>query len=132
MCWEFTSILSPRIDSIAVRTITIDSEVKVKGQENVYKTIEMGALGGAAGVVHFVASATTNCQPNDNVEALREYMDAAGIEACLVWKPMHKQLVYKNCPGYVNGVSEAILKVGMYLPAGLYVTEEDVIYCGHY
>jgi len=109
-------------------TITIDPEVKIKGQENAYKTIIQGAVGGAAGVIHVADSATTDCQPNDNVEALRVYMDAAGIEARPVWKPMHKQPVYKNCPAYVNGVSEALFKVGMCLPAGPYVSDEDVKY----
>ena len=48
-------------------TITIDPEVKIKGQENAYKTIVKGAVGGAAGVIHVADSATTDCQPNDNV-----------------------------------------------------------------
>jgi len=109
-------------------TITIDENVKIKGQENAYKTIVTGAVGGAAGVIHAASSAVTDCQPNDNVEALRVYMDAAGIEARPVWKPMHKQPVYKNCPAYVNGVSEAIFKVGMCLPAGPYVSDDDVKY----
>ena len=109
-------------------TITIDENVKIKGQENAYKTIVKGAVGGAAGVIHVADSATTDCQPNDNVEALRVYLDQAGIEARPVWKPMHKQPVYKNAPAYVNGVSEAIFKVGMCLPAGPYVTDEDVIF----
>ena len=109
-------------------TITLDENVRIKGQENAYKTIVQGAVGGAAGVIHVADSATTDCQPNDNVEALRVFMDAAGIEARPVWKPMHKQPVYKNCPAYVNGVSEAIFKVGMCLPAGPYVSEEDVHY----
>ena len=109
-------------------TITIDENVKVKGQENAYKTIVTGAVGGAAGVIHAADSATTDCQPNDNVEALRVFMDSAGIEARPVWKPMHKQPVYKNAPAYVNGICEAIFKVGMCLPAGPYVTDEDVKY----
>lgn len=109
-------------------TITLDPSLRIKGQENAYKTIVQGAVGGAAGVIHVADSATTDCQPNDNVEALRVYMDAAGIEARPVWKPMHKQPVYKNCPAYVNGVSEAIFKVGMCLPAGPYVSDEDVKY----
>lgn len=109
-------------------TITIDPEVKIKGQENAYKTVVKGAVGGAAGVIHIADSATTDCQPNDNVEALRVFMDAAGIEARPVWKPMHKQPVYKNAPAYVNGVSEAVFKVGMCLPAGPYVSDEDVKY----
>ena len=109
-------------------TITIDENVKVKGQENAYKTIVQGAVGGAAGVIHAASSATTDCQPNDNVEALRVALDQAQIEARPVWKPMHKQPCYKDAPAYVNGVSEAIFKVGMCLPAGPYVTDDDVRY----
>ena len=109
-------------------TITIDENVKVKGQEDAYKTIVTGAVGGAAGVIHVADSATTDCQPNDNVEALRVFMDQAGIEARPVWKPMHKQPVYKNAPAYVNGVSEAVFKVGMCLPAGPCVSDKDIKY----
>ena len=109
-------------------TITLDPNLRIKGQENAYKTIVKGAVGGAAGVIHVADSATTDCQPNDNVEALRVFMDAANIEARPVWKPMHKQPVYKNAPAYVNGVCEAIFKVGMCLPAGPYVTDDDVKY----
>ena len=109
-------------------TITIDEKVKVKGQENAYKQIVTGAVGGAAGVIHAAESATTDCQPNENVEALRVGLDAMNIEARPVWKPMHKQPVYKDAPAYVNGVSESIFKVGMCLPAGPYVSDEDVHY----
>jgi len=109
-------------------TITLDPELKIKGQENAYKTIVTGAVGGAAGVIHAASSAITDCQPNDNVEALRVALDQAGIEARPVWKPMHKQPCYKNAPAYINGVSEAIFKVGMCLPAGPYVSDEDVRY----
>ena len=109
-------------------TITIDEDVKMKGQENAYKTIVTGAVGGAAGVIHAAESATTDCQPNDNVEAMRMALDAAGIEARPVWKPMHKQPVYKDAPAYLNGVSEAVFKVGMCLPAGPYVSDDDVRY----
>ena len=109
-------------------TITIDEDVKVKGQENAYKAIVTGAVGGAAGVIHAASSATTDCQPNDNVEAMRVVLDQANIEARPVWKPMHKQPVYKDAPAYVNGVSEGLFKVGMCLPAGPYVTDDDVKY----
>ena len=109
-------------------TIMLDPDLKIKGQENAYKNIVTGAVGGAAGVIHAASSATTDCQPNDNVEALRVFLDQAQIEARPVWKPMHKQPVYKNVPAYVNGVSEAIFKVGMCLPAGPYVKDEDVKY----
>ena len=109
-------------------TITLAPDVKVKGQENAYKAIVTGAVGGAAGVIHAAKTATTDCQPNDNVEALRVGLDAMNIEARPVWKPMHKQPVYRNAPAYVNGVSEEIFKVGMCLPAGPYVKDVDVKY----
>ena len=109
-------------------TITLDPSLRIRGQENAYKTVVTGAVGGAAGVIHVAESATTDCQPNDNVEALRVFMDAAGIEARPLWKPMHKQPVYRNAPAYVNGVSEALFKVGMCLPAGPYVSDDDIKY----
>jgi len=109
-------------------TITLDENVKIKGQENAYKTIVQGAVGGAAGVIHVADSATTDCQPNDNVEALRVFMDQAGVEARPLWKPMHKQPCYKGAPAYLNGVSEAMFKIGMCLPAGPYVKDDDVRY----
>lgn len=109
-------------------TITLDSSLRIKGQENAYKDVVRTAVGGAAGVIHAVDCATTDCQPNENVEALRAFMLGKKIEARPVWKPMHKQPVYKDAPAYINGVSEAIFKIGMCLPAGSWVTDEDVYY----
>ena len=107
-------------------TITLDPDLKVKGQENAYKTIVTGPIGGALGVIHPATTAVTGCQPNDNVEAMRMALFDADIEARPVWKPMHKQPVYKNAPAYVNGVSEEIFKKGLCLPAGPWVEDEDV------
>ncbi len=109
-------------------TATLDPGLKIKGQENAYKSIITGAVGGAAGVIHAASTTTTDCQPNDNVEALRVFLDKANIEARPLWKPMHKQPVYKNAPAYVNGVSESLFKVGICLPSGPYVTDDDVRY----
>lgn len=120
---------SPRFDSnFWLCAVTLDPALKVKGQENAYKKVITGAVGGAAGVTHAASSATTDCQPNANVEAMRVALDAANIEARPLWKPMHKQPVYKDAPAYVNGVSENLFAVGLCLPAGPYVTDEDVRY----
>ena len=117
--------------------------MRIKGQERAYAAAVQGAVGGAAGVVHAAGSLRTDCQPNDNVEALRVWLDAAQIEARPVWKPMHKQPVYASAPAYLRpyalsssprsealdpSVSEAIFKVGMCLPAGPCVTDDDVHY----
>lgn len=109
-------------------TATLDPDLKIKGQENAYKQVITGAVGGAAGVTHTATTAVTDCQPNANVEALRVALDTANIEARPLWKPMHKQPVYKNAPAYTNGVSEALFAVGICLPAGPYVTDDDVRY----
>ena len=106
--------------------ITIAPNVKVKGQENAYKTIVKGAVGGAAGVVHQALTAHTDCEPNDNVEAMRVCLDANNIESRPLWKPMHKQPVYKDAPAYINGVSESLFRQGLCLPSGPMVTDDDV------
>ena len=109
-------------------TMTIDPEVRVVGQENAYKEVVKTAVGGAAGVIHAVECPTTDCQPNDNVEAMRVFMLSKKVECRPVWKPMHKQPVYADAPVYTNGVEEDLFKVGMCLPAGPYVSDEDVRY----
>ena len=107
---------------------TLDADVKIQGQENAYKEVIKTAVGGAAGVIHAVDSATTDCQPNENVEALRVFMLGKKVECRPVWKPMHKQPVYEGAPVYTNGVEEDLFKVGFCLPAGPYVSDDDVRY----
>ena len=119
----------PRYDSnFWLCAATLDPSVKVVGQENAYKEVIKSAVGGAAGVIKQVESATTDCQPNDNVEALRVFMLNKKVECRPVWKPMHKQPVYAGTAVYTNGVEEDLFKVGFCLPAGPYVTDEDVRY----
>ena len=129
---------------------TIDPNVRVKGQENAYKEIVKTAVGGAAGVIHAVDCATTDCQPNENVEALRVFMLDKKIECRPLWKPMHCQPVYRQgdlknemirvnhediiCQtsdvsvAYTRGLEVDLFKVGFCLPAGPYVTDDDVRY----
>lgn len=107
---------------------TIDPDVRIQGQENAYKEVIKTAVGGAAGVIHAVDCATTDCQPNENVEALRVFMLGKKVECRPLWKPMHKQPVYAENDVYTNGVEEDLFKVGFCLPAGPYVTDDDVRY----
>ena len=109
-------------------TILLDEKLRVRDEELAYSQAVQGAVGGAAGVVHSGGSIHTDCEPNRNVEAMRICLDKAGIESRPLWKPMHKQPVFKNTPAYVNGVSEAMFKRGLCLPSGPMVTDEDVAY----
>lgn len=120
---------SPRYDSnYWLNTILLDEDLKVKGEERAYAAAIQGAVGGAAGVTHEAKTLHTDCEPNRNVEAMRMALDEAGIESRPLWKPMHKQPVYRNNPCYLNGVSEALFKRGLCLPSGPCVTDEDVRY----
>ena len=141
----------PRYDSnFWLCAATLDEDVHVVGQENAYKEVIKSAVGGAAGVIKAVECATTDCQPNDNVEALRVFMLDKKVECRPLWKPMHKQPVYtrvesgelrvdnlsdgvirQTCDksvAYTKGVEEELFKVGFCLPAGPCVTDEDVHY----
>lgn len=109
-------------------TIVLDKDLRIKGEEKAYQTAITGAVGGAAGVVHGGGDIHTACEPNRNVEALRLALDAANIESRPLWKPMHKQPVYKNSPAYTNGVSEDLFHKGLCLPSGPWVTDEQVQY----
>ena len=120
---------SPRYESnYWLNTILLDPDLRVKGEEHAYEKVIQGAVGGAAGVTHQSGSSHTDCEPNRNVEAMRMGLDAAGIESRPLWKPMHRQPVYKNNPAYVNGVSEALFKRGLCLPSGPCVTDEEAHY----
>ena len=109
-------------------TILLDEQLHVRGEENAYAQCINGAVGGAAGVVHSGGNVHTDCEPNRNVEALRLQLDNAGIESRPLWKPMHRQPVFKSCPVYTNGTAEAVFRRGLCLPSGPMVTDEDVRY----
>lgn len=109
-------------------TILLDPCLHVHGEEEAYIQQTIGAIGGAAGTTHQVQSLTTDCQPNNNVEAMRIFLDKKGIESRPLWKPMHKQPIYQKDIAYTNGVSETIFKQGLCLPSGPMVSEDDVAY----
>ena len=120
---------SPRYDSnYWLCTILLDESLHIVGEEQAYAEAVQGAVGGAAGVMHASESLRTDCEPNRNVEALRVALDAAGIEARPLWKPMHRQPVYADAPAYVNGVCEELFARGMCLPSGPCVSDDDVRY----
>ena len=120
---------SPEFDSnFWLCTVTLDPALRVRGEDDVYRQTVTGTVGGAAGVTRAASSPVTDCQPARNVEALRVALAEAGVESRPLWKPMHCQPVFAGCPAYVNGVSERLFHSGLCLPAGPYVSEDDVRY----
>ena len=59
-------------------------------------------------------------------EEIRLHLEACNIESRPLWKPMHTQPVFNGAPAFVNGVSEELFKVGLCLPSGPWVSDEDV------
>lgn len=61
-------------------------------------------------------------------DEIRIGMEATGIETRLLWRPMHLQPFFSDCPAYLNGVSDSLFERGLCLPSGSSLTDDDVKY----
>jgi dTDP-4-amino-4,6-dideoxygalactose transaminase len=59
---------------------------------------------------------------------IRLHLESHNIESRLLWRPMHMQPVFANCPYYGDGTSERIFERGLCLPSGSSLTDEQIIY----
>ena len=59
-------------------------------------------------------------------EDVRLALEADNIESRPLWKPMHLQPVFKDAPFYGNGTSERLFEVGLCLPSGPMLTDQDI------
>ena len=59
-------------------------------------------------------------------EDVRLALDENNIESRPLWKPMHLQPVFKDAPFYGNGTSERLFEIGLCLPSGPTLTDEDI------
>lgn len=60
-------------------------------------------------------------------EKLRLALDATNIETRPLWKPMHLQPIFADAPYYGNGCSEHYFDLGLCLPSGPSLTDEDIL-----
>lgn len=109
-------------------TVTLDPSLRIKGRDKAYSTALAGTVGGVAGQTRAAEALHTAVEPTADVEALRTALAAAGIESRPLWKPMHLQPVYDGSPAYTNGVSEELFRHGLCLPAGPWVSDDDLEY----
>jgi len=58
-------------------------------------------------------------------EHIRLEFEKLKIESRPVWKPMHLQPVFKECPAYVDGTSERLFNLGLCLPSSTCITDEE-------
>jgi dTDP-4-amino-4,6-dideoxygalactose transaminase len=59
-------------------------------------------------------------------ENIRLALEKENIETRPLWKPMHLQPIFANCPSYINGVSEQLFNLGLCLPSGSNLSEKDL------
>ena len=59
-------------------------------------------------------------------EELRLAMEQENIETRPLWKPMHLQPVFAECPFYGNTTSERLFEKGLCLPSGPALTSQDI------
>ena len=59
-------------------------------------------------------------------EDVRLALDGDNIESRPLWKPMHLQPVFKDSPFYGNGTSERLFEIGLCLPSGSMLTDQDI------
>lgn len=58
-------------------------------------------------------------------EDIRLYLESKNIETRPLWKPMHLQPVFADCPAYINGVSEKLFDIGLCLPSSSNITDKE-------
>jgi len=58
-------------------------------------------------------------------EDIRLALEKDNIEARPLWKPMHLQPVYQEMPFYGDGTCERLFEIGLCLPSGTNMKEED-------
>jgi len=58
-------------------------------------------------------------------EDIRLVMEAENIDTRPLWKPMHLQPVFKDCPYYGNGTSADLFEKGLCLPSGSNLTMDN-------
>ncbi|MDR0686387.1 MAG: aminotransferase class I/II-fold pyridoxal phosphate-dependent enzyme [Dysgonamonadaceae bacterium] len=59
-------------------------------------------------------------------EYLREALEKENIESRPLWKPLHLQPVFADCPFYGDGTCESLFERGICLPSGSTLTETDL------
>jgi len=59
-------------------------------------------------------------------EDIRLHLEKENIETRPLWKPMHMQPVFKDAPFYGNGTAEHLFEIGLCLPTGPTLTEQDI------
>jgi len=61
-------------------------------------------------------------------EAVRNHLENHHVESRPLWKPMHMQPVFRNCPIFGGNVSGTLFERGLCLPSGTAMTKKELDY----
>lgn len=61
-------------------------------------------------------------------ETARQIMAEAGVETRRLWRPMHMQPIYKDAPYYGSDCCERLFDMGLCLPSGSSLKQEELQY----
>ncbi len=110
----------------------LDEHIRRRRENNRFYTEWLGTTGN----IHFLAEPEgfysnrwLTCavfEDHQQREAARRQLSKNDIESRPLWKPMHLQPVFKDCPAYVNGISADLFDKGLCLPSGSNLTYEDI------
>lgn len=59
------------------------------------------------------------------IASIRQLFEQYQIEVRSLWKPMHLQPVFVGMPRYLNGISDRLFDIGLCLPSGSSLTDDD-------
>lgn len=59
-------------------------------------------------------------------EDFRLFLEQENIESRPLWKPMHLQPVFKNTPYFGHKIAETLFEIGLCMPSGSNLTEEEM------
>jgi len=75
---------------------------------------------------HWLSAITLDSDKTDkNIYDLMAAFAEENIETRPLWKPMHLQPIFKDCPYYGENVAEELFNKGLCLPSGSNLTDDD-------
>jgi dTDP-4-amino-4,6-dideoxygalactose transaminase len=89
----------------------------------------MGLRKGYRPVFRAMSNAWLTCvvfPTNSDRDRVLKALDAVEIESRPLWKPMHLQPVFADCPSVVDGTSEDLFSRGLCVPSSSALSDEEV------
>lgn len=74
----------------------------------------------------WLTTITLDKKLNISPEDIRLTLEAENIESRWLWRPMHMQPIYQDAPYYGGNCAESLFNIGLCLPSGSCLSDEDI------